>query len=78
MELNLVETNGEYLFVVLNNDGELVESFARQDEEAAYNFFLSLLSPEELAAEEQYQAATEAIWAMQAEDLANRRLGYTN
>ena len=59
---------------IINEFGEMLKAFDRCDEDRAYAFFLSCLTPAERAQENQRVAQLESDLAMDAEDAANRRL----
>ena len=71
--MQIAYTN-DYRIAVVNEFGEILKAFNQSDEDRAYDFFLSCLSPAERAAEDQRIAKMEADLAMDAEDAANRRL----
>jgi hypothetical protein len=64
----------DYRIAVVNEFGEMLKAFNQCDEDRAYAFFLSCLTPAERSAEDQRIAKMEADLAMDAEDAANRRL----
>ena len=64
----------DYQIAIVNEFGEMLKAFDRSDEDRAYAFFLSCLTPEERAQENQRIAQLESDLAMDAEDAANRRL----
>ncbi len=64
----------DYRIAVVNELGEMLKAFNQCDEDRAYAYFLSCLTPAEREAEDQRIATMEADIAMDAEDAANRRL----
>jgi hypothetical protein len=64
----------DYRIAVVNELGEMLKAFNQCDEDRAYAYFLSCLTPAEREAEDQRIAKMEADIAMDAEDAANRRL----
>lgn len=71
--MQITYTN-DYRIAVVNEFGEILKAFNQCDENRAYAFFLSCLTPAEREAEDQRIAKMEADLAMDAEDAANRRL----
>ncbi len=71
--MQITYTN-DYRIAVVNEFGEMLKAFNQCDEDRAYAFFLSCLTPAERAAEDQRIAQMEADLAFNAEDAANRRL----
>ena len=74
MRMTIAEVSNEWQIFILDEDDDVVATFALQDEKAADAFYLSLLTPEQAEAE---KSAIEAAWAIEAENAANRQLGYT-
>jgi hypothetical protein len=71
--MQITYTN-DYRIAVVNEFGEMLKAFNQCDEDRAYAFFLSCLTPAERAAEDQRIAQLEADLAIDAENAANRRL----
>lgn len=71
--MQITYTN-DYRIAVVNEFGEMLKAFNQCDEDRAYAFFLSCLTPAERAEEDQRVAKMEADLAIDAEDAANRRL----
>lgn len=71
--MQMTYTN-DYRIAVVNEFGEVLKAFNQCDEEQAYGFFLSCLSPEQREEEDQRIAKLESDLAMDSEDAANRRL----
>lgn len=71
--MQITYTN-DYRIAVVNEFGEMLKAFNQCDEDRAYAFFLSCLTPAERAAEDQRVAQMESDLALDAEDAANRRL----
>jgi hypothetical protein len=64
----------DFRIAIINEFGELLKAFDQCDENRAYAFFLSCLTPAERAAEDQRIAQMKIDLAIDAEDAANRRL----
>jgi len=75
MKIITAKQSNEWRIFVLTDDGESLASFDLQDADAAEALFLSLLTPDELAALDTAAANARAI---DAEDAANRALAYTH
>jgi len=71
--MQITYTN-DYRIAVVNEFGETLKAFNQCDEDRAYDFFLSCLTPAERAVEDQRIAKMEIDLARDAEDAANRRL----
>ncbi len=71
--MQITYTN-DYRIAVVNEFGQILKAFNLCDENRAYDFFLSCLTPDQRAEEDQRIAQLEADLAMDAEDAANRRL----
>jgi len=64
----------DFRIAIVNEFGEMLKSFDQCEENRAYAFFLSCLTPAERAAEDQRITQMEYDLAIDAEDAANRRL----
>ena len=71
--MQITYTN-DYRIAVINEFGEILKAFGNHEEDRAYAFFLSCLTPAERALEDQRIAQLEADLAIDAENAANRRL----
>lgn len=64
----------DFRIAIVNEFGEMLKAFDQCEENRAYAFFLSCLTPAERADENQRIAQMETDLAIDAEDAANRRL----
>lgn len=64
----------DYRIAVINEFGQMLKAFDQCDENRAYAFFLSCLTPAQRATEDQRIAQMKSDLAIDAEDAANRRL----
>jgi len=64
----------DFRIAIVNEFGEMLKAFDQCEENRAYAFFLSCLTPAERAVEDQRIAQMEIDLAIDAEDAANRRL----
>jgi len=64
----------DFRIAIVNEFGEMLKAFDQCEENRAYAFFLSCLTPAERAAEDQRIAQMEIDLAIDAENAANRRL----
>ncbi len=71
--MQVIYTN-DWKIVVVNEFNQTLKIFNWEDEDTAYNFFLSCLNSEERTAEDQRIAQMEADLAIDAQDAANRCL----